>query len=59
MPELGIAEPSQLHPQIFYSCDILLLMLDNHPPFLATRNALVLVPTFFADLGVWHLSAHH
>ena len=52
MPELGIAEPLQLHPQIFYSVDIPSLMLDNHHSFLATRNALVLVPTFFADPGV-------
>ena len=59
MPELGIAEPSQPHPQISYSIDIILLMLDNLHPSLAIRNALGLVPTFSADLGVWHLGACH
>ena len=59
MPELGIAEPSQLHLQRLYSIDILSLMLDNHHSFLATRSTLVLVPMFFADLGVQHLGVHH
>ena len=59
MPELGIAEPSLPHLQKLYSVDILILMLNNHPPSLATKSALVPALMFFADPGVWHLSAHH
>ena len=56
MPELGIVEPSQLHPQISYSINIPSLMLNNLHQSLATRNVLVLVPMFFAALRVWHLA---
>ena len=40
MPELGIAEPLLLYLQKLYSIDILIPMLDNHPPSLATKSAL-------------------
>ena len=59
MPEWGIAEPSQPHPQISYSVDIPSLMLNNLHPSLATRNALALGPMFFTDLGVRYLGACH
>ena len=59
MTELGTAEPLLPYLQKFYNIDILVPMLNNHLPSLATRIALVLTLTFFADPGVWHLSAHH
>ena len=59
MPVWGIAEPSPPHLQISYSAGNLILKLSNLHPSLATRNTPVPVPTFSADPGVRHLSAHH